>query len=98
MSAVLKVSTNHSNPFSSGGMFRRTGLEGDSVSYTDEGIAYSDPITCVVSPLPSHYLLHRFLAQHSSASHVRFRESRVVASLWQRRLLKETSLYSPIIP
>ena len=69
MSAVLKVSTNHSNPFSSGSMFRRTGLEGDSVSYTDEGIAYSDPITCVVSPLPSHYLSCRFSVQHSSASH-----------------------------
>ena len=52
-SAVLDVSTNHTNPFSSGSMFRRTGLEGDGVSYTDEGIAYSDPITCVVGGIPS---------------------------------------------
>ena len=52
-SAVLDVSTNHTNPFSSGSMFRRTGLEGDGVSYTDEGVAYSDPITCVVGGVPS---------------------------------------------
>ena len=55
-SAVLNVNTNHTNPFSSGSMFRRTGLEGDGVSYTDEGIAYSDPITCVVGGVPSQHV------------------------------------------
>ena len=60
---MLDVSTNHANPFSSGSMFRRTGLEGDGVSYTDEGIAYSDPITCVVGALRSHLVVCSSLAR-----------------------------------
>ena len=71
MSAVLDVSTNHTNPFTSGSMFRRTGLEGDSMSYTDDGIAYSDPITCVVSAVPFHHLNCKFIARCSiSCNHL----------------------------
>ena len=51
-SALLYVSTNQSNPFTSGSLFRRTGLEGGKTSYTDEGISFSDPVTCVVSHEP----------------------------------------------
>ena len=81
MSAVLKVNTNHTNPFSSGSMFRRTGLEGDSMSYTDEGVGYSDPITCVVSAISSHYLLCRFRVLHSLAHHLHPRKRRLAAIL-----------------
>ena len=75
MSAVLDVSTNHTNPFTSGSMFRRTGLEGDSMSYTDEGIAYSDPITCVVSAESSHHLSSRSPARCPSYSHLGLKET-----------------------
>ena len=75
MSAVLDVSTNHTNPFTSGSMFRRTGLEGDSMSYTDEGIAYSDPITCVVSAESSHHLSSRSPARCPSYSHLFLKET-----------------------
>ena len=51
MSALLYLSTNQSNPFEAGSMFRRTGLEGAKTSYTDEGASYTNPYTCVVSDL-----------------------------------------------
>ncbi len=96
MSAVLKVNTNHTNPFSSGSMFRRTGLEGESMSYTDEGVAYSDPITCVVSAVSSHSLLCRFLAQHSRVHHPHPTKRRLAAILRGRRLfslLRKTQVF-----
>ena len=51
-SALLYVSTSDSSPFTAGSISRRTGLEDAEMSYTDEGVPYSDPVTCMVSALP----------------------------------------------
>ena len=47
--ALLNVNTTHTGAFPRGSLFRRTGLGAANSSYTEEGISYSDPITCVVS-------------------------------------------------